>query len=280
MPADFGGDPTMMCRRCAMKSNIQNRDGIARTLDWLDQLREDGRDKSEFGSADDPASSAGRPAEAAAQPTALAAARPTADPSLGATAAPASPASDRAEIWPSPEIAAPASPASDRAEIWPSPEIAAPASPASDRAQIYASPEIPERAPIGDELRIPIAWCEMDSCILHYAHPAALGEADIRSRAIAAGWRIDGLGRLACPKCQQGPSFWTTQRVTLWDRKRAVAIASRMAAAAREAEAAGPVGGRAAGIPATEQPLVPLPSPGWNRECLGHTGHGYSGRAC
>lgn len=262
-----------------MKSNIQNGDGIARTLDWLEQLREDGRDKSVFGSADDPASSAGRVAEATAQPRPLAATQPTADASMEATAAPASSAGDRGELWPSPEIATPAGSANERGELWPSQEIPVPAGSANDRAEIYASPEIPERAPIGDELRIPIAWCEMDSCILHYAHPAALGEADIRSRAIAAGWRIDGLGRLACPKCQQGPSFWTTQRVTLWDRKKAVAVASRMAAAAREAETVGPVGGRAARIPATEQPLVPLPSPGWNRESLSHAGRGYSGRA-
>ena len=46
-------------------------------------------------------------------------------------------------------------------------------------------------------------WCEMGSCITWYTDPAALGEADTRARAIAAGWRIDGLGRLACPACQQ-----------------------------------------------------------------------------
>jgi hypothetical protein len=60
--------------------------------------------------------------------------------------------------------------------------------------------EITERAAIGDELRIPLAWCEMGSCISHYADPAALGEADIRARAIAAGWRVDALGQLACPQ--------------------------------------------------------------------------------
>jgi hypothetical protein len=237
-----------MCWRCGMRSNIQNRDGIARTLDWLDQLREDGHGKtvmtdtkdgygkSAFDSGGDLASGAGRAAEVTAQPTELVAAETTADATMEA--------------------------------------MAAPASSASDRAGICASPEIAERAPIGDELRIPMAWCEMDSCILHYEHPAALGEADIRSRAIAAGWRIDALGRLACPQCQQGPSFWTTQRVTPWDRHKAVATASRMAAAAREVGIAGPEGGQAAGIPAAEQPLVPLPGPGWDREHLD-----YSGRA-
>ena len=46
-------------------------------------------------------------------------------------------------------------------------------------------------------------WCEMGSCISWYTDPAALGEADTRARAIGAGWRIDALGRLACPRCQQ-----------------------------------------------------------------------------
>ena len=45
-------------------------------------------------------------------------------------------------------------------------------------------------------------WCEMGSCISRHADPAALGEADARVRAIKAGWRIDALGRLACPRCQ------------------------------------------------------------------------------
>jgi hypothetical protein len=253
MRADFCGDRKMMCWRCAMRSNIQNRDGIARTLDWLDQLREDGHgnsvmtDKEDghskfaFDSGGDPASGASRAAEATAQPTEPAAAQTTADATMGA--------------------------------------MAPPASSASGGAGICASPEIAERAPIGDELRIPMAWCEMDSCILHYEHPAALGEADIRSRAIAAGWRIDALGRLACPQCQQGPSFWAAQRVTPWDRDKAVAMASRMAAAAREAGIAGPEGGQAAWIPAAEQPLVPLPGPGWNREYLDYYGRDCSGRA-
>ena len=43
------------------------------------------------------------------------------------------------------------------------------------------------RAVIGDQLRMPIMWCEMGSCISWHADPAALGEADTRARAIAAG---------------------------------------------------------------------------------------------
>ena len=55
------------------------------------------------------------------------------------------------------------------------------------------------RAVIGDQLRMPVMWCEMGSCISWHADPAALGEADTRARAIDAGRRIDAFGRLACP---------------------------------------------------------------------------------
>ncbi len=100
--------------------------------------------------------------------------------------------------------------------------------------EIGACVEITERAAIGDQLRIPIMWCEMGSCISHHADPAALGEADVRARAISAGWRVDALGRLACPKCQQsGPSFWATHPVALWDRDAAITRASLMAAVMR-----------------------------------------------
>jgi hypothetical protein len=120
--------------------------------------------------------------------------------------------------------------------------------------------EIPEPAPIGDELRIPTAWCEMDSCISHYAHAAALGEVDNRSRAIAAGWRIDALGRLACPQCQQGPWFWATQALARWDRGQAVAMATLMTAVVRADDFDEPgVRAESAVIPAAEQALVPLP---------------------
>ena len=88
-----------------------------------------------------------------------------------------------------------------------------------------------ERAVIGDELRMPIMWCEMGSCISWYTHPAALGEADTRARAIGAGWRIDALGRLACPRCQHtDPCFWASRPVVPWDRYMAIARAARVAA--------------------------------------------------
>ena len=84
-----------------------------------------------------------------------------------------------------------------------------------------------ERAVIGDELRMPIMWCEMGSCISWHTDHSALGEADARARAISAGWRIDALGRLACPQCQQtDPGFWATSQVVRWDRHTAFARAS------------------------------------------------------
>ena len=39
---------------------------------------------------------------------------------------------------------------------------------------------------IGDQLRMPVMWCEMGSCVSWHADPAALGEADTRARAINA----------------------------------------------------------------------------------------------
>ena len=74
-------------------------------------------------------------------------------------------------------------------------------------------------------------WCEMGSCISWYTYRAALGEADTRARAIAAGWRIDALGRLACPQCQQtDPRFWATRPVVPWDRHLAIAGTTRITA--------------------------------------------------
>jgi hypothetical protein len=68
---------------------------------------------------------------------------------------------------------------------------------------------ITERAVLGDQLRRPTAWCEMPACISLHDDPAAVGEADIRSRALAAGWRHDAVGRLVCPYCQQrNPGLW------------------------------------------------------------------------
>jgi hypothetical protein len=74
-----------------------------------------------------------------------------------------------------------------------------------------------EPAPLGDELRIPAVWCQLGSCISRFTDAAALGESDVRFRAVAAGWREDALGRLACPACvQQDPTFRISYAVTLW----------------------------------------------------------------
>ncbi len=151
---------------------------------------------------------------------------------------------------------------------------ARPPNTASGRHEMRERAEIIEPAPIGDALRIPVAWCEMGSCISHYEHPAALGEADIRARAIEAGWRVDALGRLACPQCQRsGPWFWTTHPIVLWDRHRAVTAVAAMTTAAGHDATGG--AGRGAGrgvIQAVGPPLVPLPAPGRHRESLGDFG--------
>ena len=86
------------------------------------------------------------------------------------------------------------------------------------------------RAVIGDELRMPIMWCEMGSCISWHSDPAALGLGDARARAIDAGWRIDAFGRLACPQCQQTDrGFRVSRPVVLWNRHTAMAMAARIA---------------------------------------------------
>jgi hypothetical protein len=55
-------------------------------------------------------------------------------------------------------------------------------------------------------------WCQFGTCIARYTHRGALGERDLRARALAVGWRYDALGRLACPDCaQQDPAFWPTR---------------------------------------------------------------------
>ena len=138
-----------------------------------------------------------------------------------------------------------------RATAAPTRETAAAVPPANGlavSAGISACVEITERAVIGDQLRMPIAWCEMGSCIWHHADPAALGEADIRARAICAGWRVDALGRLACPQCQQsGPGFWASRPLALWDRDAAITRAYLMAAVMRnDAAARSLAGGRRA----------------------------------
>ena len=62
---------------------------------------------------------------------------------------------------------------------------------------------ITEHCVIGDQIRVPAAWCDMTDCRARFAHPAALGEANNRTRALASGWGQDAYGRLLCPACQQ-----------------------------------------------------------------------------
>lgn len=93
---------------------------------------------------------------------------------------------------------------------------------------------ITERAVIGDQIRKAVLWCQMGSCIAWHADPAALGEADNRARAIAAGWREDALRRIACPAClQTSPQFRATHPVVPWNRERAVTMITLMTAVAR-----------------------------------------------
>ncbi len=96
-----------------------------------------------------------------------------------------------------------------------------------------APSETPVRALIGEELRTPIVWCELEpgNCISWHADREALGVADVRARAITAGWRVDALGRLTCPQCQQRSNhFRTTQPVVPWNRAYALTMAARQAA--------------------------------------------------
>ena len=68
---------------------------------------------------------------------------------------------------------------------------------------------------IGDQIRVPAAWCAMAGCQTAFADPAALGEADNRARAVAAGWAKDAVGRLMCPACQRErpvPAWWVPAR--------------------------------------------------------------------
>ena len=178
---------------------------------WLAEIRDDGRARP---AGDDP----GPPTPRDPWPAAKAGPEPMAEP--GAMHEPEAMAEPRAMAEPAP-MAGP----EPVAGLEPVPEMEAMAEPA--RAEAPDCAASPARAVIGDELRMPIMWCEMGSCISWCSDPSALGEADARARAISAGWRIDALGRLACPRCQQtDPRFWATRQVVRWDRYTAVARAA------------------------------------------------------
>jgi hypothetical protein len=66
----------------------------------------------------------------------------------------------------------------------------------------------PMRGVIGDGNRTPMLWCEFGNCIHRYIDPTATSDRDLCDQAIAAGWRYDELGRLACPSCAgNDPAF-------------------------------------------------------------------------
>jgi len=145
-------------------------------------------------------------------------------------------------------LAGPIAPASSAATAAPA-RTATPAVPTRPAAP--TAPAGPAgaavRAVIGDQLRVPVMWCEMGSCVSWHADPAALGEADTRARAIAAGWRIDALGRLACPQCQQNdPRYRAARPVVPRDRYAAIARTARIPAAPRRG---GDPGRAASGYP-------------------------------
>jgi len=201
---------------------------------WLAEIRDDGGprpagdDRGQPAPGGDPRPAVMAEPERMAEPETLPDAMtwpaPTAEPEAAAWPAPmAEPeatAEPEAAAWPVPMAEPEAAP---EPEATPEPEAA----PEPARAEAPDHATSPMRAVIGDELRIPIMWCEMGSCISWCTDPSALGEADARARAISAGWRIDALGRLACPRCQQtDPRFWATRQVVRWDRYTAVARAA------------------------------------------------------
>jgi hypothetical protein len=68
------------------------------------------------------------------------------------------------------------------------------------------------RAIIGDDIRTPMLWCEFGSCIARYTSEHALSERDLRAQALAAGWRYDAFGRLACPRCARNDRSFQAAR--------------------------------------------------------------------
>jgi hypothetical protein len=238
-----------------MKIKAEAEGAVELAMDWLAQLHEDRFADPHDGAEARPPGAAPEPAPAAAAPRPAVSALPPAVTALP-PAVTALPPPGTGLVRPY-AYAAPLSTVTGTA----------PAITATVRDETTGGTQIPERSPIGDELRIPIAWCEMGSCISHHADPDALGEADNRARAIAAGWRMDGLRRLACPKCQQSdPWFWTAQPVALWDRDRAVTMTALMAAAARaDTILAGPARANAGVIPLVRPAGSPSPARGRHR---------------
>ena len=127
-----------------------------------------------------------------------------------------------------------------------------------------------ERAIIGDRLRQLAAWCQIGACIARHTDAGALGEADIRARAVAAGWCVDLFGRLVCPSCQQIHPVWSARPAVLRGLWPAVPRGPRPAVPRGE-PGSWPVGGADFQIgrhrrtyAASQRRLMP-PSAGWSR---------------
>jgi len=214
-------------------ASVRHKDGSSQMGDWLAALRDDHHIKPPGDGREQPLSTDDPWSEALAQADALAEARARAQARARSHASALAQADALAE--------------------------------ARARAQAQARAGATERPVIGDQLRMPIMWCEIGSCISWYSDRAALGEADTRARAVDAGWRIDALGRLACPECQQTDSgFWAPRSVVPWDRYMAIARAARVAGVPLDdtAEGAAWGGGRDPGRPAD---AAIEPTPGWQR---------------
>ena len=113
-------------------------------------------------------------------------------------------------------------------------------------------------AVIGNRLRLPEARCEGGACGARFEDPAALGEGDLRTRAIAAGWREDLAGLLTCPACQQR-SPWPD----VFHRGRRAAHgqpAGQYPAPGQPAASGQPA---AHGQPADHRTAAPVPPPGY-----------------
>ena len=195
---------------------------LRQTNEWLAELRDDGQ-------AEPPA--AGAPPDRGAAPPGR--------PAFAARAAIPDQRRAFGQAADAPWASAPAPAGADAPWASAPAPAAAAASVTSTPAQAGAAAPVTARAAIGDELRRPIMWCELASCINYHADPSALGEADARARAVSAGWRIDAVGRLACPQCQQTASFWTPRPVVPWDRATALVMTTLAAAAVRAGWASG-----------------------------------------
>jgi hypothetical protein len=94
---------------------------------------------------------------------------------------------------------------------------ALPAAPGPERRPVLPPVPVAERAVIGDDLRLPVIWCEMPGCISWgYDDTVSAGFADSRRSAIGAGWRYDALGRLACTTCQQTRPDYDNPQPVAW----------------------------------------------------------------